>query len=126
MAKSLKVTLRQNLTADIAALEQRLANTKAALAALDGIETKKATYVVRVNSYWADHGEKSTETRFTGTLKDAMAQAERDFMKANSRSDVQGGYYVGIALGELVVNVPDDFYKEFIGGTFRKFDRLYV
>lgn len=69
-------------------------------------------YLVRIGSCWSDYGEKAVEVT-AATLPEAMKNAQSEFMTTNSRSDVQGNYFVYACTGGLQVALPEKFWKKY-------------
>lgn len=69
---------------------------------------------VKISSAWAEYGEKTIKFVGKGGLEAVMKRAIAKFKKVNKRSDVQGGYYVGVLLpnGNYFA-VDEKYYEQF-------------
>ena len=112
----LKSYLRKTL-ADLAQqLRDQAALTDQSTEVLEKTNTGRALYEIHLASMWANEGEESTTTKYKGSLKQAIEQAEAEFKKRNSRGDVQARCSVTIQLGEGAYPIPKEYWEQFREG----------
>jgi predicted HNH restriction endonuclease len=110
---TLKKYLDRVIRAKIAELTEEKKLKIASLENLSDVDTKKADYMVHIVSLWAKEGEESTITKYTGTLRQAIQNAEDEFRATNRRKDIQADYRVAICIGIESYNIPEEYWKDF-------------
>lgn len=110
----LKSYLKKTMDEKLVKLESEAVMTKKALKDLQKTNLRKAYYIVRLNSLWANEGEKSIiTTTYGGSLEKTIKDAEQEFKKINNRSDVQAVCSVQIRIGSSVYVVPQKFWDSY-------------
>ena len=71
------------------------------------------TYRVKLISLWAQEGEKSAEVEGTKPLKEIFDEVIKEFLKINSRSDVQASYVVKAVVGSQALPVDKKYWQEY-------------
>lgn len=100
-------------------LADRLVKAETAVAKLKNENTifaSSSTYTIRVriDSLWADRGEKSVTMEGGGTVKEVMKEAIEKFKKINERSDVQGAYDVRVILPHgTSLSLPEKLWRRY-------------
>lgn len=112
--KSLRTYISDALDEQLAWLQKSLQQTEDAIQITKTLNVRKGHYQVNLNSLWADEGEKSTKTKYTGSLENAIKAAEKKFLKINSRSDIQATYHVQIRVGKIFMSVPKKYWEEYM------------
>ena len=85
--------------------------TEKAIGSLSKLNLAKAKYLVKLDSLWANEGEKSIERDYSGPLEDAIITAEKEFKELNRRGDVQARYFVRVYVGEALIEVPKEYVE---------------
>lgn len=72
-------------------------------------------YRVEIASRWVDEGEKGVVVVEGAILKQAIADAVKEFKSVNKRGDVQGWFTVSAVFNKgVAVPIPDKYWKKFI------------
>ncbi len=108
----LKQALKKHLETKIVAAKKTLEEYENSLDALNSMNMNNATYIVFLESYWEDSGEKSITIRHEGSIERAIMLAEKSFKKTNSTSEIQAKYHVSIRIGELGYPVPEEYWNK--------------
>ena len=69
-------------------------------------------FIVHLDSYWADYGERAI-VHEGNSLKSAIKDAEREFMRANNRSDVQARYTVYAVFEKKQIPLPNKYWGKY-------------
>jgi hypothetical protein len=87
------------------------------LKVLNQTDLANASYVVKIVSAWTGDstykGEKNTNFGEKGNIAEVIKKAEKEFMKINNRSDVEGSYKVGIRLGDITYYLPPSYWEKY-------------
>ena len=116
----LKKYLEKTIGETIDIHKRGLRRAEASLVEVTSMSPRNANYSVGINSAWTggsypgDVGETDTNTKYKGTLKSAIIEAEKEFKEINHRSDVQASYSVRIYFGEDGYRVPEKYWSKFI------------
>lgn len=110
----LKDVLRNELKGNLENYKKLIDNITTTLEILETTNLRKANYRVTLHSCWADHGEQTITAHTTGSLEDAIKNAESEFKDINKRSDVQAIYTVQIVLGQNVYQLPKFSWEQYI------------
>ena len=91
-------------------LMDKIDNIDSALEIINSVDLEHADYLVSIESYWAEYGEKPFNSIYENTsYQSAMNQAEKEFMDLNRRKDVQAtSYQVKLLVGNKQLSLPKD------------------
>lgn len=109
----LKDSLRGYLKGATSGIKRKLAEHEKARRVLGRADFKDARYRVELQSLWEDHGEKSIQFNYHGSIDEAIKKAEHDYKETNKRSDIQAKYSVAILLGDMYVPIPETFWRQY-------------
>ena len=116
----LKKYLEKTVGETIDIHKRGLERAEASLERVASMSPRNANYSITINSAWSggsylgDVGETNTNTKYKGTLKSAIIEAEREFKEINHRNDVQADYSVRVYFGEDGYSVPEEYWSRFV------------
>ena len=109
---SLKQSLRRSIIGEISRLEKGLIEAREDLEVLKSLNTKKALYIIELDSMWEKEGEQSIDFEHFGELSDSIKKAEGRFKSVNKRQDIQANYTVQVRIGERNYDVPKKYWRK--------------
>ena len=113
MVQTLKEYLRKTLNEMISHMEGGIIKTRDTLKTLEAMDMDRAEFIVNLHSLSEDQGEKSVTRQYTGTLKNAIEMAEKEF-KAKYGEGIKAKYNVEIFIGERGYIIPEEYLFQFI------------
>lgn len=118
--ESVHTNARQLVADDITVAKKRIEQLEEALAALEDKTNYRRTlkFRIRLESMWANEGEKNHEITGSGLLATLIERAEREFMaKNNGRGDVQAYYHIWLLVliedTGIEIPIPENIWKSY-------------
>ena len=105
MVQTLKEYMRKTLNEMISHMEGGIIKTRDTLKTLEAMDMDRAEFIVNLHSLSEDEGEKAVTKQYTGTLKNAIEMAEKEF---------KAKYNVEIFIGERGYIIPEEYLFQFI------------
>jgi hypothetical protein len=110
----LKKYLSKEIQQKITHLNELVAQNKKSLKVIDKFNPDNAHYEVSLKSLWEKEGEKSTLTRYTGSLENAIKRAENEFKDVNKRTDIQADWLVQVKFERTRYVIPWEYWANYI------------
>jgi len=112
----IKKYIRNDIQSKLTELSNEQQEVQNSFSNLEKTNFKNAHYKIEITSFWKNtSGGSETDCTVTvkGTLENAIAESEKEFMRINKRPDVQGRYKAGIVLGNRTFGIPEEYWRQY-------------